>query len=317
VRSSRYLPVVALAVLPFLWGYTWVPNKLGIGESSAFVFAALRSLPAGVLLLALLPLTGRSLQPKALALTAAVGILQGGAFAGFTSMALVAGGAGHTAMLGNTWQFWLLLLAWVFLGERLRGGQWLSVGLGLVGLVLIIEPWGLRGVLSSLLTLAGAVCFAAGAVMAKILRKRHEVDLLSFTAWSTFCSAIPLVVLAILFPGDGINWSSTFIWSLTYSVLFGTALGALLWLYVLHALPANLAGIGTIGTPVIGVLASWLQLGEELSVAEITGMVLVVLALSLLALWGLLAQRREKVPGWTGRTPAGAPRDGAPRDGAP
>ena len=312
MRSSRYLPVVALAVLPFLWGYTWVPNKLGIGESSAFVFAALRSLPASLLLLALLPLTGRSLWPKALALTAAVGVLQGGAFAGFTSMALVTGGAGHTAMLGNTWQFWLLLLAWVFLGERLRGGQWLSVSLGLVGLVLIIEPWELRGVLSSLLTLAGAVCFAAGAVVAKILRKRHEVDLLSFTAWSTFCSAIPLVILAILFPGGGIHWSSTFIWSLSYSVVLGTGLSALLWLYVLHAMPANLAGIGTIGTPVIGVLASWLQLGEELSAAEITGMVLVVLALSLLALWQLLAHRREKVPGLTSKTPANAPQDGAP-----
>jgi len=296
MRSSRHLPVLVLAILPLIWGYSWVPSKLGITESSAFVFAAMRGLPAGVLMLALLPLTGRSLRPKALGLTAVVGVLQGTAFTALTSAALVAGGAGHTAMLANTWQFWLLLMAWVFLGERLRGGQWLSVGLGLLGLVLIIEPWGLRGVLSSLLTLVGAVCFGAGAVAAKILRRRHEVDLLSFTAWSTFCGSLPLVVLGVLIPGDGIQWSGTFIWSLAYSILLGTALGSILWLYVLNAMPANLAGIGTIGTPVVGVLASWLQLGEELSPWEIAGMVLVVLALTLLALWEARAIRRDRAP---------------------
>lgn len=284
VRSSRYIPVLVLSILPIIWGYSWVPSKLGITNSSPFVFTALRTLPTAVLLLTLLPLTGRTLRPKAVGPTAVVGVLQAGGFAGLTSAALVTGGAGHTAMLANTWQFWLLLLAWVFLGERLRGVQWLSVALGLVGLVFIIEPWGLRGVVSSLLTLAGAVCFAGGTVVTKILMRRQAVEALSFIAWQTLLGSIPLIVAAILVPGDPIRWSSTFAWSLAYSILLGTALGSILWLYVLKKLPANIAGIGTIGTPVVGVLASWLQLGEELNLPEIAGMVLVVTALCLLAI---------------------------------
>jgi drug/metabolite transporter (DMT)-like permease len=288
---SRYLPVFVLALLAAIWGYSWVPGKLGVINSSAFVFAALRSFPAGMLMLILLPLLGRSLRPRGVLLTATVGVLQGGGFVGLISAALVTGGAGHTAMLANTWQFWLLVLAWLFLSERLRGTQWLSVGLGLVGLVLIIEPWQLRGVLSSLLALGGALCFAAGAVAAKVLRQRHEVDLLSFTAWQTFFGSIPLVALAFLLPGGGIHWNGTFMWSLAFSALIGTALGSILWLYVLNALPANVAGIGTIGTPVIGVLASFLQLHEHPTPYEITGMVLVVVALSLLALGGMRVAR--------------------------
>jgi drug/metabolite transporter (DMT)-like permease len=66
-----------------------------------------------------------------------------------------------------------------------------------------------------------------------------------------------------------------------------TGIGSLLWLYVLRTLPANIAGLGTIGTPVVGVIASWLQLGETLSAPAIAGMVLVVAALALLATWGL------------------------------
>ena len=286
MRLRRYAPILVLAALALIWGYSWVPSKLGIINSSAFVFALLRTLPMSLLLLAFLPLTGRSLRPQAVGLTAAIGVLQVAGFAGLTSAALVTGGAGHTAMLANTWQFWLLVLAWPLLQERLRGAQWLSVGIGLVGLVLIIEPWQLRGVLSSILTLAAAGCFAAGAVVVKVLQRRHQVDLLSLTAWQNLFGSLPLIVLAALIPGESIQWSGTFIWSLAFCALAVTGLGSLLWLYVLKTLPANMAGLGTIGTPVVGVLASWLQLGEELSVPEIVGMVLVVGALALLALWG-------------------------------
>jgi len=287
VRLSRYFPIFALAALALIWGYSWVPGKLGVVHSNALLFAALRTLPGNLLLLALLPLTGRSLRPKAVGLTAAVGVLQVAGFVGLISAALATGGAGHTAMLANTWQFWLLVIAWPLLGERLRGAQWWSVGIGLVGLVLIMEPWELRGVLSSLLTLGGALSFAFGSVVAKVLRRRHQVDLLSFTAWQGLFGSIPLVAVAALVPGNGPDWSGTFIWSLAFSVIVATCLGSVLWLYVLHALPANLAGLGTIGTPVVGVLASWLQLRERLSAFEIAGMALVVLALALLASWGL------------------------------
>jgi drug/metabolite transporter (DMT)-like permease len=285
--------VFALALLACIWGFNWIPSKLAIAESSALVFAALRNFPAFFILLLVAVATRRPVRPKALGLTAAMGVLQVGGFAGLTSAALVAGGAGHIAMLGNTWQFWLLFVAWLFLGERVAIPQWVSAAIGLVGIVLIIEPWHLSGVLSSLLALAGAVCFAAGAVVAKVLRRREQVDLLSLTAWQGLLGSVPLVVLAFLFPGDGIQWSVTFIWSLAFTVVIGTSVGFLLWMYVLSALPAGVAGIGTIGSPVVGVLTSWSLLGEELSAAEITGMVLVVAALTVLAFSGLRVARRN------------------------
>ncbi|MBN1631775.1 MAG: EamA family transporter [Thermoleophilia bacterium] len=291
MRLGRYVPFLTLAFLALIWGYSWVPSKLGVANSSAFVFAALRTVPAGVVMVALLPVLRRPFPPKAWRLTAVVGVLQLCGFAGLTSAALVVGGAGHTAMLANTWQFWLLLIAWIFLGETIRGGQWVSVALGLVGLVLIIEPWALRGVLSSLLALAGALCFAAGAIVVKVLRRRHKVDLFSLSAWQTLFGSLPLLVIALLVPGDGIEWNATLIWSMVYCAFISSALGNMLWLFILNRMPANMAGIGTIGTPVVGVLASWLQLGEQLSTAEIAGMVLVVLALGLLGLWGLRAAK--------------------------
>ncbi len=268
--------MVALGLLALIWGYAWVPLKVGVAYCEPFTFAALRSLPGGLLLLGLTALVRRPVRPKAVRLTALVGLFQTSGFIGLTIAALVVGGAGRTAILANTWQFWILLMAWPILGERLHGSQWLSVGLALSGLVLIIEPWNLHGVASSLLALAGAVCWAAGAITVKVLRRRHEVDLLSLTAWQTLFGSIPLILVAVFVEGSMPEWSSAFLWSLAYALLMGTCVAAFLWLYVLREMPASIAGLGTMATPVVGLLLSWAQLGEQPTAFEVVGMILIL-----------------------------------------
>lgn len=282
LRGSRYLPLLALVALAFIWGYAWVPTKLGLGYSSPLVFAALRTVPGGLLLLAAVAAFRRPLRPRPLGLTVLLGVLQTSGFTGFTMGALVTGGAGRTAILANTWQFWILLMAWPLLGERVKGWQWASVALCLTGLVLIIEPWHLQGVVSSLLTLAGAVSFAASSIVAKVMRRRHRVDLLSLTAWQTMFGAIPLLLLAFLVEGSWPQWSGTFVWALAYTLVVATCGGAFLWLYVLKKLSAGIAGLGTMGTPVVGLLMSWAQLGEQPTIFEAVGMVSVLAGLAIL-----------------------------------
>jgi len=281
-RSSRCLPLAALALLALIWGYTWVPVKIGVAYTSPFMFAALRTFPGGLLLLVLVAALGRPLRPKALRLTVLLGVLQTSGFMGLTTAALVSGGAGRTAILANTWQFWILLMAWPLLGERLRGAQWLSVLLALGGLILIIEPWKLHGILSSLLALAGAVSWAASSIVAKVLHRRHEVDLLSLTAWQTLFGSIPLVLLAVFLERGMPQWSGAFMLSLAYTVVAATGLGAFLWLYVLQKMPAGIAGLGTMGTPVVGLLASWAQLGERPTAVEIVGMIVILVGMGIL-----------------------------------
>jgi drug/metabolite transporter (DMT)-like permease len=252
-----------------------------------YTFAALRSLPGGLILLALVAILRRSLSLKAPWYTIAIGVLQTGGFVGLTIAALVAGGAGRTAILANTWQFWIILMAWPLLGERLRGAQWMSVGLALVGLVLIVEPWKLHGVLSPLLALAGALCWAAGSMLVKLMRRKHEVDVLSLTAWSTVLGSIPLVLVAVIVEQQLPVWSLEFGWALAYALLVGTCFAVFLWLYVLNNMPAGIAGLGTMATPVMGLLFSWAQLGEQPTIVEAVGMVAILAGSAILFMRGL------------------------------
>ena len=247
--ARRYLPVATLIALALIWGYSWVPFKIGVVHSSPFVFATLRIIPGGLLMLGLMVVLGKPLRPKAVGLTMLLGLLQTSGFLGFSMMALVSGGAGRTSILANTWQFWVLLMAWPILGERLRGSQWLSVLLGLSGLVLIIAPWHLSGVASALYTLGGAVSWAGSSIVAKVLRRRHTVDLLSLTTWQMLFGAVPLLLLALVFRGDLPDWSAAFDLSLVFTLLVTTCLGSFMWLYALRELPAGIAGLGTLGTP--------------------------------------------------------------------
>jgi drug/metabolite transporter (DMT)-like permease len=293
-RRPRYaLAAGALVLLALIWGYTWPVMKVMLTYADPFPYAAMRTLMAGLVLVACLPLFRRPLRPKALGMTALLGVLQTAGFLGLMTWALQGEGAGKTAILTYTMPFWLLLMAWVSLGERLKGFQWVAVGVALAGLILVLAPWEMTGGSSPFLAIGGALCWAASAIVAKLLRKRHEVDLLSLTAWQLLLGSIPLVVVAGAVWSPPV-WSGTFIAGLAFTVLFGNCLAWILWLFILSALPAGTAGLGMLLTPVIGIIASWIQLGERPGGIEGLGMLLIVGALLLTVAAEIVRGRRQR-----------------------
>lgn len=280
-------PLLALAALTAIWGYNWVVMKAVLRDVAPFDFVALRTVLGTLALFALLVWQGKPLCPPPIGPTLLLGLLQTAGFMGLTQWALVEGGAGKTAVLAYTMPFWVLLLAWPFLGERLRGRQWLAVALAVGGLLFILEPWALAGTpLSALLAIAGGLAWGAGAVVAKRLRRRGPVDLLSLTAWQMLLGTLVMVVVAWQVPAEPVRVTAYFIGALAYNAVLATALAWLLWLFVLDRLPAGTAGLSTLAVPTVGVLAAWAELGERPSAAEFAGMALIVVALGVLSTAG-------------------------------
>ncbi len=276
------------AALSLVWGYNWIIMKTATGYAGPFDFAALRSLLGTAFLFAALLALGRRLRPPPLASTVLLGVAQTAGFTGLSQWALVAGGAGKTAVLAYTMPFWTLLLAAWWLDERIRGVQWTAVALALVGLILVLEPWRLEGSLESgLLAVGSGLAWAAGAIVAKRIQARQRVDSLVLTAWQMLFGSLILAVVALAIPQPPVRWTGAFIALLVYISLVGTAAAWLAWIFVLKRLPAGTASLGILAVPVIGVLASALQLGERPSGPELWGMASIVGALALLTLHGL------------------------------
>jgi drug/metabolite transporter (DMT)-like permease len=277
-------------LLALIWGYNWVGMKVGVKYSDPFTFAAMRNFFGGLALLAVVAVRRGSLLPKPFWLTAVFGIFQT-SLSGLSIWALYLGSAGKTSVLTYTMPFWLLLLAWPILGERIRGAQWITVALSLAGLILVLTPWRMHGLAAGLLAVAGGLSWAVASVLLKIIRKRHQVEILTFTAWQGLFGSVPLIVAAFLTATHWPTWNGAFVAALLFNVFVASAFAWLLWMYILHSLPAGVAGISSLAIPVVGVLAAWIQLREQPSALEAVGIGLIVAALAVLTARGLVNSR--------------------------
>ncbi len=285
MQSTDRPALSALGVLTLVWGYNWVMMKVALRYAAPFTFAYSRTLGGGLCLLAVLFLFGRRFRPQHFWRVLLLGLLQTTLFIGFTTLALVHGGAGKSAVLVYTMPFWVILLAPLALKERIRARQWFVLVLALVGLLLILSPWRQApNLVSSLLALAAGLFWALSVLVAKTIPVRDAWDLLSLTAWQMMLGAVPLVAIAVIFPGRGVDWTPAYLGALAYNIVPANALAWLLWLFVVGRLPVSVSGLGSLATPVVGVLAAWLQLGERPQPEEAAGMLLVLLALAALSL---------------------------------
>ena len=297
-NRTRNLGLLSLAVMAPIWGYGWVVSKVGLDYARPFTFVALITASCTLCLFLLLLVTRRSLRPPPLGWTAAIGLLQTTLFNSLAILALSVGGAGEVSVLVYTMTFWLLLLAWLFLGERLHGLQWPAVALAFAGLILVVRPWDIGGALSGVLAVAAGLAWAGGALLVKLLQRRASVDALSLTAWQMAAGAVPLLAIALITRSGWPEWTGTFFLCVAYSALLSNALCWGLWVVALRALPAGTAAMGTLAVPIVGVVASWIQLGEKPGAVEAAGMALIIAALALLAGYGVAVAQRN--PGLAG-----------------
>ncbi len=294
--GRRDLGATALAALALIWGYGWIITKIGLDYVDPYTFAALRSCLSVLCLFLLLLALRRPLRPVALGATLVIGLLQTGGFIACMMYALSHAGAGKTSVLAYTMPFWLLLMAWALLGERLRGLQWPAVGLAFVGLVLVVSPWRLDEAAASLVAVAGGLCWAGSAVAAKVLHRHHDVDVLSLTTWQMLLGTPVLVVIAVLTYSRPPEWGPAFAGVLAYNVLLANGIAWVLWAFALRALSTGGAGIGSLAAPVVGVTTAWIHLGETPPPAEALGMALIIAALGVLAFGELgLGRRTSRV----------------------
>lgn len=291
-RPQNSGPLIAFAVLAAIWGYNWVVMKNAMRYCGPLDFAALRVGFGVLLLFALLIVLRAPLKPRYIGKTLLVGLFQTTGFVGLISLSLAVGHAGKSAVLAYTMPFWVLVLGWPFLGERLRNWQWPAVGVAFAGLLLVLKVWDAGGaMLNSLIALAAGFSWGVSVVVVKKIPVHGRNELLSLTTWQMVFGAVPLIIAAWLVPEQPIEWSGYFIGAVIYNAAGGTMLAWSLWLYILQRLPANISGLSTLIIPVIGVAAAWVQLGEQPSFAEGIGIVLILAALGLLSLSG---RRRVK-----------------------
>lgn len=285
MKKKSSAPLVALVAMVLVWGYSWILMKIGLRYAHPFDFVALRAGLATVLLFALIAIQRRGFRLPGYRMAVLLGTLQVALFMALTQTALLFAGPGKTSVLTYTMPFWMIVFAHAILHERMRGAQWIAVILAFVGLMLIVAPWRLTSVAGSALAVAAGAAWAIAAVLSKKWPTR--ADPLIFTAWQLLVGTVWLTALAWLHPHPPVRWTPEFLLVIFLSAAFATAGGWWLWTYVLANTSAGIAGLSSLGIPVIAVLASALQLGERPDALELSGMIAIGAALGLLGWLGI------------------------------
>ncbi|MGW2340464.1 DMT family transporter [Streptomyces sp. NPDC001661] len=271
----RWGAVAALA--PVAWGANYFVTHEYLPAGSPWWGAALRALPAGLLLLALSRKLPRGVWWWR---SAVLGLLN---TSGFFLLVYLAAHLLTTATASTLMALSpaaLMLSAWALLSERPRVAPLAGAAIGLGGVVLMLAGQAGAPSVPGLLASAGALATSSvGYALSK--RWGNEAGVLASTAWQLTFGGVLLLVAAVVFEGGPPAFTATGAAALAYTAVIATALAFVAWFTGLRHLPAATVGLIGLLNPLTGVALGVALGGEALTVRQAAGMALVLLGIAL------------------------------------
>lgn len=267
--------LVAAACAPIIWGSTYFVTTQFMPAGVPLTIAALRVLPAGILLLLWQRHMPRGVDVFRVAL---LGVLNIGFFQAMLFISAYRLPGGLASILNATQPLIVLFLTSCISRRVPPRMAWLSAALGIAGIILLLWSPQVRvdgaGVLAAL---AGAASMATGTVLAK--RWQVKLPVLAFTGWQLVLGGLCLLPVSL--------WQETWPAALTvghvlthlYLTVFGAVIAYVLFFTGVARLPAAMvSSLGLLG-PVSAVLLGWGFLDQALEGRQLAGFVLVLLSL--------------------------------------
>ena len=281
---SRTADIFVTALVPVVWGSTYLVTTQALPIGYPITLALLRALPAGLLLLAFT----KCLPPVSwLGRILVLGALN---FTIFWSLLFVAAyrlPGGVAATLGAFQPIMVIMMARGWLGTPISAVAVMSALVGVFGVgLLVLGPEAELDLVGVAAGLGGAASMAAGTVLSR--KWQPDVSALSFTAWQLTAGGLLLLPIALMLEPSLPALSLTNLMGLAWLGLIGAAATYALWFRGIARIgPGAVSMLGMI-SPLTAMVLGWLCLNEGLTMIQLSG-ALVVLA----SVWaGQVATRR-------------------------
>ena len=269
-------------VINLCWGLNIIAIKLSVTLVPPFTAALLRQ---AIVLTVCLPWL--RIVPGHMRRLLALGAMTGGAFFAITNLAMaVTDNVGALAIAGLLGAPFSLVLAIVFLGERIGLPRVVGMTLALGGCsLLLFDPSAARELPAILLTVVGSLIWATGSLLQ---RQLVGVNVATMYAWIGLGGVLILGPLALAIepaamrgvdaiPPVAFGWIA---FSAVGSTLVGS--GGMAWLLQRH--PVSSVVPMTLGAPVIAVIASAIVFGKPLTPVMVLGGVIALAGVAIVTM---------------------------------
>ncbi|MFE2016894.1 EamA family transporter [Streptomyces sp. NPDC059499] len=263
---------VVTAIAPVAWGTTYFVTHAYLPAGDPLYGAAIRALPAGLLLLAV-----RRELPRGSWWwrSAVLGFLSTWVFFALVYIAAQVLPTSLASTVMATSPMVMMMIAWGLVAERphVRHLAGAVVGAGGVALMLLTgaDPVAPLGVVVSV---AAMLLSSLGYILAK--RWGGGVDVLASTSWQLIAGGLLLLPFAVVVEGAPPHLDAPALLGFGYVSVVATALAFAAWFAGLRHLPAATVGLVGLLNPVTGVLLGTVIAGEVLTVRQLGGLVLVL-----------------------------------------
>ncbi len=275
-----------VTVTAMCWGTNWPVQKQLMQELPPLVMRGAPGLGGVVLLAAIATMKGQSLRvPRDQWLRLVLyGLLSVGCWMAFVGFGLLYLSASETAVVGATMPVWAAALAWPVLGERITLTRLIAMAMAFAGIVVLMGGNGVAATEAKLPGIAFVLMAAFGFALGAVLSKRKPLDLPPFTAavWQIAIGCFTVTLAGMTFEEPHFAQMSHLGWALFgFAMIVQVCIGYGFWYGALERLPASVAALGTLLTPVIGVIASAISLGEPLGISQIGALILTVASVAI------------------------------------
>jgi len=251
-------------VAAMIWGLSFPVTKIGVEITSPILFAFLRYAIASILFFILL-LYRNAFHISNLHLFALLGIFGVTLPTIFQNIGLQYTSSYITGFLQSTGPIYTVILAYLFLGEKINAYKITGIFLAFIGIYFMMQPGAGGDIFGNILVLSSAICYSIGGIIAKsFINKGYEA--FSVIALS---SILGTFFLLPALPFENLSMSNESIKYALFLAIFTTFIAYLLWYAAMEKMEISKLSFFTYLIPVFSLISSHILLNEEIKIAAI------------------------------------------------
>ncbi|MDO6472881.1 EamA family transporter [Maribacter sp. 1_MG-2023] len=283
MQRNTVLVVLSFFAIYFIWGSTYLWNKIAVTELPAFMLAGIRFVIAGILIFIISRILGFSLKitKQQFKNTILAGFLFLTFGNGVVVWALKFVDSSFAALEVSAQPLVVLIMMRVFQGKKIQPMSIVGVVLGITGIFLLVGQKDIiaqdGAILGMVLIFFCMLSWSYGSLFVgkADLPKNFFVN----TGYQMLTSGLSLLIISIVLGeqwSSPTTWSTPVLWSMSLLIVLGSIVTFTAFNYLLRLVSPEKVATSTYVNPIIAMILGWYFLNEDITMQSVIASVVLL-----------------------------------------